>query len=148
MFLFNKKYYLFGLGIYLYGFYSIIAILNDHKKRDSIHSLFLTTHILSIIEGTLQTALIINGLKMYTSNDLNKIHKPARSLIIILIMVDVSLWIVDTLCVKKYDMNLFQLGYYDIVFWSIVNSISSPLAIFFRFHASVCLSDIWKSLYE
>lgn len=145
---YNSLLTMIGLaGIYLYGFYSIIAIVNNHKMTQ-LENLFLTIHILSIVESTFQTILIINALKMYTSKEANKNNKPARSLIILLILIDVSLWLVETLCVKKYDMNEMQLEYFDIVFWSIVSSISSPLAIFFRFHASVCLSDVWKTLYE
>ena len=134
-------------GIYLYGFYTIIAIIFNEIKSD-MENLYLIIHILSIFEASLQSILIINALKMYSKDTSTKKKKPARSLIILLILIDVSLWLVETLSVKKYDMNTLQLEYYDIVFWSIVTSISSPLSIFFRFHASVCLSDIWKNLYE
>jgi hypothetical protein len=85
---------------------------------------------------------------MHTKDKEIKQSKPGRSLITVLILVNVSLWLSETFSVKKYDMNTIQLEYYDIIFWSIVSSITSPLGIFFRFHASVCLSDIWKDLYE
>ena len=145
---YNEILIIIGLaGIYLYGFYSIIAILNNGLSSN-IENLSLLIQIFSIIESTMQSILIINGFKMYSRCKLVLKKKPARSLITLLILIDVSLWLSETLSVKKYDMNTVQLDYYDIVFWSIVSSISSPLAIFFRFHASVCLSDIWKTLYE
>lgn len=134
-------------GVYLYGFYSIIAILNNGLSSN-IENLSLLIQLFSIIESTIQSVLIINGFKMYTKNKQTLKNKPGRSLITLLILLDVCLWLSETLSVKKYEMNMVQLDYYDIVFWSIVTSISSPLAIFFRFHASVCLSDIWKTLYE
>ena len=135
------------VGVYLYGFYTIIAIIYNGSNT-MMENLYLCIHILQIIEASLQSILIVNGLKMYSEDNATKKKKPARSLIILLILIDVSLWLVETLSVKKYDMNALQLEYYDIVFWSIITSISSPLSIFFRFHASVCLSDIWKTLYE
>ena len=139
---------IFGLsGIYLYEFYSSIALLNNDVRTNG-ENFALTIHIFSFIESTLQSILIINGLSMFTKDQHNLKHKPARSLITLLILIDVSLWLSETLNVKKFHMSIVQLEYYNIIFWSITSSIKSPLAIFFRFHASVCLSDIWKLLYE
>ena len=145
---YNAILIIIGLGgIYAYGFYSIIALL-DNGKESSSENLSLSIHIVSIVESTLQSVLIINSLNMYTKDRVNKKEKPARSFITLLILIDVSLWLTETFSVKKYDMSTVQLDYYNIVFWSITSSIATPLAIFFRFHASVCLSDIWKIIYE
>jgi hypothetical protein len=134
-------------GVYTFSFYSVLAIL-DNGLFSEIENLSLSIHLLSIVESTLQSGLLINCSKMYTKDALNKKKKPARSFITLLLLIDVSLWLTGTLSIKKYEMNSIQLDYYNIVFWSIVSSISTPLAIFFRFHASVCLSDVWKTLYE
>jgi hypothetical protein len=145
---YNEMLAILGLaGIYLFSFFSLIAIF-DKGLGSVIEILSLSIQVMSIIEASIQSVLIIDGLKMYTKTRQVKKAKPGRSLITLLILINVSLWLSDTFSVKKYEMNRIQLNYYDIVFWSIVSSISSPLAIFFRFHASVCLSDIWKTLYE
>ena len=139
---------IFGLaGIYLYGFYSIIALV-AYGLETSTDRLFLVIHLMSVIESTIQSVFIINTLNMFTKDKQIRKKKPARSLITMLILINISIWMLETLSVKKYDMNTVQLSYYDIVFWSIASSISTPLAIFYRFHVSVCLSDIWKTLYE
>ena len=134
-------------GIYTYDFYSIIAIL-DNGLSSEVENISMAIHILSVLESTLQSVLIINALNMYTKQSFYKKKMPARSLITLLILIDVSLWLTSTLSIKKYEMNEMQLEYYNIVFWSITSSIATPLAIFFRFHSSVCLSDIWKTLYD
>ena len=145
---YNETLVILGLaGIYLFSFFSLIAIF-DKGVNNTVTALSLCIQLTSIVEGTLQSVLIIDGLKMYTKTKEVMKTKPARSLITLLILINVSLWLSETFSVKKYEMNMIQLDYYDIVFWSIVSSISSPLAIFYRFHASVCLSDIWKTLYE
>jgi hypothetical protein len=145
---YNETLLLLGLsGIYLFSFFSLIALF-DKGLNTTIEMLSLSIQVTSVIEASLQSVLIIDGLKMYTKTKQVKKAKPGRSLIALLILINVSLWLSDTFSVKKYEMNRIQLDYYDIVFWSIVSSISSPLAIFFRFHASVCLSEIWKTLYE
>jgi len=143
---------IFGLaGIYLYSVYSIIAIFDSSEKsklKETSTKIFLIVHFLTIIESTLQSMLIIQALKMYTVDKQVMKKKPGRSLITLLILVNISIWLLENLSVKKYGMSTIQLDYYGIVFWSIASSISTPLAIFYRFHASVCLSDIWKTLYE
>ena len=144
---YNETLIIVGLcGIYLFCFYSIIAIVG--QGVEFIHPLALSIQILAILEATFHSYVIVNALKMYSKDTQTKLNKPGRSLVTLLILVDVSMWLSETFSVKKYDMNGTQLEYYDIIFWSIVSSISSPLAIFFRFHSSVCLSDIWKTLYE
>jgi len=145
---YNEALLIIGLGaIYLFGFYTILAVLNN-GLQSNIEYLLLAIQIITILESTFQSILIIDCLKMYTKDKGVKKTKPGRSLLTMLILIDVSLWMSETFSVKKYDMNTTQLEYYDIIFWSIVSSIASPLGIFFRFHASVCLSDIWKDLYE
>lgn len=38
--------------------------------------------------------------------------------------------------------------FYGYLVWNILNHMSLPLIMFYRFHASVCLVDIWKHAYE
>ena len=57
------------------------------------------------------------------------------------------MWFFDTFSAKRFTKNEIQIKYFVALKWSIINSISSPIAIFYRFHSSVCLSDIWYGLY-
>jgi hypothetical protein len=38
--------------------------------------------------------------------------------------------------------------YYNGSTWAIIQAFTSPLSIFYRFHSSVCLSDIWQEVYQ
>ncbi len=145
---YNEALLIVGLGaIHLFGFYTIMAVLNNGLES-KIEYLLLAIQIATILESTFQSILIIDCLKMFSKDIYLKRTKPGRSLLTVLILIDVSLWLYETFSAKKYDMNTIQLGYYDIIFWSIISSITTPIGIFFRFHASVCLSEIWKNLYE
>lgn len=145
---YNQVLTVVGLGgIFMFGIYSIVALL-DHGLHSDVEILSFCIQIVSMIEASVQSVVIIDGLEMHAKTRKVQKSKPARSLITLLLLIDVSLWLSDTFSVKKYEMNTIQLDYYGYVFWSIVSSISNPLAIFFRFHASVCLSDIWKTLYD
>lgn len=54
----------------------------------------------------------------------------------------------DSLSAKKLRLNPIQTKYYDPQTWAIIQAFTSPLSIFYRFHSSVCLADIWQQVYE
>ncbi len=54
----------------------------------------------------------------------------------------------DSLSANKVKLNPLQTEYYDAGTWSIVQAFTSPLSIFYRFHSSVCLADIWQEIYH
>jgi hypothetical protein len=128
-FQYNETLLMVGIaGIYLFGFYTIIAI--SHNGIESpIESFSLSLQIISIIESTVQSILIIEGLKLYSKDKNMKKTKPGRSLLTLLIIIDVSLWLSETFTLKKYHMNKIQIDYYDIVFWSIVSTVSKIIII-------------------
>jgi hypothetical protein len=85
--------------------------------------------------------------RRYAYKNYALLHKPGRDLITALLFTNVSLWIFDTLSAKKFDSKEFIIDHFGILKWSIINAFSSPIAIFYRFHSSVCLSDIWYGLF-
>jgi len=54
----------------------------------------------------------------------------------------------DSLSAKKVKVNPLQVAYYDASTWAIIQAFTSPLSIFYRFHSSVCLADIWQEVYH
>ena len=99
--------------------------------------------LISILQSTLQTLFILECLRRYAQNDIQFMQKPARELITTLLITNLSLWFYDTFSAKRFDTKAYLIDHFGILKWSIVNAFSSPLAIFYRFHSSVCLSDIW-----
>ena len=59
-----------------------------------------------------------------------------------------AIWLHDSLSAKKVRLNPFQVNYYDAGTWAIIQAFTSPLSIFYRFHSSVCLADIWQEAYD
>ena len=113
----------------------------------SIPVLIIVSAFLSIIQGTIQTFFILECLRRYAYNKRELVRKPARELITALLLVNVSLWCYDTFSSKRFDTNAEVVEHFGFLKWSIINAFSSPLAIFYRFHSSVCLSDIWYGLF-
>ncbi len=101
---------------------------------------------LEFIEGTVHAFLILIALRKRL-NRKNKHEYPAREVITLLIILDLSLWFEETTTTTKHEANPFQLAFYHVIPWSIIAAIATPLQIFFRFHASVCLSHVWENMY-
>ena len=163
--------YAFSVNSLIALFYEFAK--SDHSTQDLIdYVLYLTGHksapagenydmtselgvnitaalasILSIVQGTIQTLFILECLRRYAFLNRALMLKPARELITALLLTNISLWLFDTLSAKRFDTKDFLIDHFGILKWSIINAFSSPIAIFYRFHSSVCLSDIWYGLY-
>lgn len=147
-------------GVFAYNINSFIAVFyglahgetpskasqsEDSDLLNDITSLISAS--LQIIQSSVQTLLILECLRRYASENSSYARKPGRELITILLILNICLWIIDTLSGKRYTVKDYLIDYYGTLKWSIINAFSAPIAIFYRFHSSVCLSDIWAGLY-
>lgn len=48
----------------------------------------------------------------------------------------------------SFHSHPIQLNFYGLWAWTIITHVSMPLAIFYRFHSTVCLCEIWKRAYK
>ncbi|CAF1342487.1 unnamed protein product, partial [Rotaria sordida] len=133
-------------GIYLYSIFSAFAIISKLNSSTWVIYVKVAIIILEFIEGTVQALFILIALRK-RQRQTNKYEYPAREMIILLIMLDLSLWFEKTTTTTKHEANPFQLAFYHVIPWSIIAAIATPLQILFRFHASVCLSHVWANMY-
>nr|CAD7199297.1 unnamed protein product [Timema douglasi] len=105
-------------------------------------------HIVMIAQVLIQTPFIIDGLRRCCNSQSLRKRKPGRELITFLIVVNVAMWISETFDVKSVDKHDLRYDFYGKGLWSIIKHVTVPLIVFYRFHASVCLVDIWQSAYE
>lgn len=101
-----------------------------------------------ITQVLIQTPWICDALRRCSNSDELRKKKPGRELVTFLTIANVSLWIFYTFSVKNANTQDERYYYYGDVLWSILNHLSLPLIMFYRFHASVCLVDIWRHSYE
>ncbi|KAK2178963.1 hypothetical protein NP493_521g00004 [Ridgeia piscesae] len=73
-------------------------------------------------------------------------EKPGRAIVTFLLIVNLALWILRTFQVKTIALE-DHLEFYGVPAWPIILNINLPLMLFFRFHSSVCLADIWMAAY-
>jgi hypothetical protein len=63
-------------------------------------------------------------------------------------MCNFAMWSVNTLEKSRADANPLQLEFFGMWPWIIIMNVSMPLTIFFRFHSTVVLCEIWKRCYK
>lgn len=96
----------------------------------------------------IQSPLIMDGLRR-TSNSRHLIKKkPGRELITFLIVCNVASWVSQTFEVESHGLLDDRYEFYGKELWTILGHMCLPLMMFYRFHSSVCLVDIWKYAYE
>ncbi|KAG5667274.1 hypothetical protein PVAND_015261 [Polypedilum vanderplanki] len=96
----------------------------------------------------IQTPWIIDALRRCSNTKETRRIKPGKALVTFLTIANVALWIYYTFSVKSPEIIDERYEFYGDRLWSILNHLSLPLIMFYRFHSSVCLVDIWKHSYE
>ncbi|RZB39386.1 otopetrin-2 [Asbolus verrucosus] len=124
---------------------SIVTIIPAviHQNATSIVMI-----ILEVTQVLVQTPLIIDGLRRSSNSRELRREKPGRELLTFLIVCNVAMWITQTFEVKSHALQDQRYEFYGAELWTIVGHLCIPLMMFYRFHSSVCIVDIWKSAYE
>lgn len=104
--------------------------------------------VVQLVQILIQTPFIIDGLRRCSNATHLRKNKPGRELVTFLIIANVAVWLFLTFSVKTGYTGDERYDFYGYTLWNILNHISLPLIMFYRFHASVCLVDIWRHSYE
>ncbi|CAN8032390.1 unnamed protein product, partial [Ixodes persulcatus] len=108
----------------------------------------IVSNVLVVAQVVLQTMFISDGLRRCSNSRRHRFTKPGREMVTFLIICNVTVWVTNTFNMEKYHMNRYVRKCFGEDAWVMVKHATFPLMLFYRFHASVCLADIWKSAYE
>lgn len=134
------------VGVLLFCVFSIVA---GRYNVDSYGGLLIVaSSVLIMVEAVVQTVFILNGLRRSSRIPLHESKKPGRECITYLLVCNVAMWGINTFEVMRSDSNPVAMEFYGFLPWSIITHISTPLAIFHRFHSTVCLASIWLDAYK
>ena len=92
--------------------------------------------------------MIVDGLRRCSDTRDNQDLKPGRNLVTFLILANLTMWLWGTAESKTLGYDIARKKFYGKEFWTLLSHLSIPLTIFYRFHASVALADIWASAYQ
>ena len=77
-----------------------------------------------------------------------KTTRPGRQITIFLFLFNLSLWLVYTFEIQKARASVVEAEFYGFFSWVIIQRVTLPMAIFFRFHSSVVSISLWKEVYR
>lgn len=135
-------------GAYLYSIFSIIG--NYFAIQDQIYGgrVGFVTEFFGIFQTSLQTLFILNSSWRRCRGASQKRKKPGRETITFLLIVNMCMWLINTLIKGRAQFRPLHFDYFGLWAWTIIVHVSMPLSIFYRFHASICFFEIWKSTYK
>jgi len=128
--------------ILLYAFFSMVPSWIDGDV------LFVSVYFLQVVQAIIQTIVISDGLRRCSNSSNNQLKKPGREVLTFLVVANVALWLLETFEIKNDAGNKDKYDLYGKNLWTMLSHMTLPLALFYRFHSSVCLADMWKSAYE
>ena len=77
-----------------------------------------------------------------------KTTRPGRQITIFLFLFNLSLSLVYTFEIQKARASVIEAEFYGFFSWVIIQRVTLPMAIFFRFHSSVVSISLWKEVYR
>ena len=142
------------LIVTLFGFYLLIGFnflpnLESFMTTDSlgtIAKLGTFENICNYIQASMQFLFIMDAMRR-GSQPLWQKYTKAPAFVLILFYTNVALWLVTSFLVKETSQNPLMIDYYGDLTWNIVLYTTLPLAIFFRFHSTICLVDIMVDIW-
>lgn len=141
---FSETIFSFVPAVYNGSILNICIITAQVKWKHFVWVRLIVNSFSQIIQVMIQTPWIIDALRRCANSMELRKKKPGREVVTFLTIANVSLWIFYTFSVKNADVQDERYSFYGDVLWSILNHLSLPLIMFYRFHASVCLVDIWR----
>lgn len=114
------------------------------------HGNYWRSSLLALItlQVVFQTVFIIDAMHRSFHFDPLRFQKPGREFITFAVLLNLTSWIVYTFEMRASEQFFSETLFYGETLWMIVSHTTLPLMLFYRFHASVCLADIWKFAYE
>ena len=134
-------------GLCSFNTFLIVSSVANLAEYGLLSILSLGASALAFLQAAVQTVFILDGLRRSADHDDHVTNKPGRTLVTFLLLCNLSLWVVNTFEVKKAEAIELHPNYYGMLPWNIISHVCIPLIIFFRFHSTVCLSDIWINAY-
>ncbi|CAG5127211.1 unnamed protein product, partial [Candidula unifasciata] len=133
-------------GLLVFIIFSLVASMLS--KPDTRSGMTILSNIVMLIQSTVQTIFMLAGDRMSASNEFQERKKPGREFITFLLVSNFAMWAINTFETQTPQHNPIQVEFYGVEAWAIFTHISVPLGIYYRFHSTVCFSNIWKNAWK
>lgn len=132
-------------GVLIYSSFSIIGAFFQWQE----HLMAFIASLVTLIQTMLQTVFILDASNRFAYCAEQVKHKPGREVVTFLLVCNLAMWAINTLETNRADSHPIQVKFYGGEWvWPIITHFSMPLAIFYRFHSTVCLCEIWTNSFK
>ena len=123
-------------------------VLFKMKEKGSVDDELaqVISNVFMILQITVQTPLIVDGLRRCTYDKRKMQEKPGRNLIMFLLMSNLVIYLWENTEIKTSSRGS-QSDFYQPLVWVLIKHTTVPLTLFYRFHAAVAFADIWVGAY-
>ncbi|KAK6167422.1 hypothetical protein SNE40_021456 [Patella caerulea] len=132
----------------LLGFATFSLTAAIMRIEDMRSWLTMLSNTFMVIQATLQTIFILAGDRLSAASSTQERKKPGREFVTFLLLSNFAMWALNTFETQTPQHNPIQVEVYGPDAWAIFTHVSVPLGIYFRFHSTVCLSNIWKNAWK
>lgn len=138
------------VGVYAISSFTIICGYHMIIDDDDWHTQFfaLLAVVLETIQASLQTLFLRDATRRRPANEEQVRLKPARETVTFLLVCNIGIWALKSLESWRYQLHPIQIKFYGFWTWTLLTHICSPLMIYYRFHSSVMLSEVWKKAHK
>lgn len=139
-------------GVFIYSIFSIIG--STFTIRFESDEAFvggaeaIVAEVFCLLQTSAQTMFILNAWYRRCKSAQQTRLKPGRETITFLLVANMALWFLNTLVKNRAMFRPTHLRFFGAWAWTIITHVSMPLAIFYRFHSTICLFEIWKTTYK
>ncbi|KAI8116697.1 hypothetical protein FF38_05371 [Lucilia cuprina] len=135
-------------GVYLYGMFSILG--SYFAKWDTVPDRVegIIAEVFALMQTSLQTMFILHASHRRCKGAKQVRRKPGREIITFLLIANIAIWFVNTLIKGRAVFRQSHMEFFGIWAWTIITHVSMPLSIFYRFHSTICLFEVWKITYK
>ncbi|XP_053399314.1 proton channel OtopLc-like [Mercenaria mercenaria] len=134
------------IGVFILCIANIIAgILTDVEHYGH---LIILSSCLRCVQASVQTLYLLNTMRKSVWKREHEEAKTGREFVTFLLICNIALWGMNIFEVQRSEANPVQAKFYGSVAWNIITHVSVPFAIFYRFHSTVCLANIWKHAWK
>ncbi|CAH2063371.1 unnamed protein product, partial [Iphiclides podalirius] len=135
-------------GMFVYCMFSLIGSHHTMYNDNSSGITGFFSEFLSLNQTILQSLFIIDAWWRRSSTSEQRRKKPGRQLVTFLLVANMAMWAINTLEKNRAEFRPAHLSFYGPWAWTIITHVSMPLAIFYRFHSTICLFEIWKNSFK
>ncbi|CCD70022.1 OToPetrin-Like [Caenorhabditis elegans] len=125
-----------GLDLYLNG---------RLENTPGTSCLTVVAFVMRIVQVVVQSVFILVASRLRSLSASNISNQPGKQIVTFLVVCNINLFIYHTF--ETIESNFGFPHKMSSVYSALLN-ISSPLVVFYRFHSSACLAEIWKHAYS